>query len=357
MTTETTTYYNSKPSKISNLGEDLKDARRHFYDTYEGEYEKKARKEKKKAVEDCKAALKAEIGKADPCPSTLIERLDALWVATYGEDTGLLSDSSAREYVRKLYNSAIYLGRDERKEAEKLRKQYNFFSRLVRSLKSGYAYSIFTAIDTLRGRYMRKGLQRSKKLDHSGAKGAWKTQSPFTSDTEYLSTACRGLQFGNSLPDVERAHVLAEMTEFLKRWEKEGFTDKAQGVGYSFGARGKVGSVAYYAPAVKVISVNRGRIGSLIHELGHYLDHISGDVSNKISAVTIKTYVEKIRDKVGSNDLKYYASKKEIFARAVEEYIELEYRGRLGDFAICGSRDMHPYLCDELRELVKSVLY
>lgn len=50
----TTTYYNAKPTNISNIGEDLAGAKRHHFDTYENPEQKKKRQETNKKLKQVK---------------------------------------------------------------------------------------------------------------------------------------------------------------------------------------------------------------------------------------------------------------------------------------------------------------
>ncbi len=92
----------------------------------------------------------------------------------------------------------------------------------------------------------------------------------------------RGLQFGNSVTDDERAHHLRKTAEALVDLaDVTGLPDRAISLdgqlGLAFGARGKGRASAHYEPGTKVINITRKNgVGTLAHEWGHALDNYIG---------------------------------------------------------------------------------
>jgi hypothetical protein len=92
----------------------------------------------------------------------------------------------------------------------------------------------------------------------------------------------RGLQFGNSVTDEERAHHLRKTAEALVDLaDVTGLPDRAISLdgqlGLAFGARGKGRAAAHYEPGTKVINITRKNgVGTLAHEWGHALDDYIG---------------------------------------------------------------------------------
>ena len=99
----------------------------------------------------------------------------------------------------------------------------------------------------------------------------------------------RGLQFGNSVTDDERAHHLRKTAEALVDLaDVTGLPDRAISLdgqlGLAFGARGKGRASAHYEPGNKVINITRKNgVGTLAHEWGHALDNYIGEKSARLS--------------------------------------------------------------------------
>jgi hypothetical protein len=92
----------------------------------------------------------------------------------------------------------------------------------------------------------------------------------------------RGLQFGNSVTDDERAHHLRKTAEaMVDLADVTGLPDRAVSLdgqlGLAFGARGHGRAAAHYEPGSKVINITRKNgVGTLAHEWGHALDDYIG---------------------------------------------------------------------------------
>lgn len=94
----------------------------------------------------------------------------------------------------------------------------------------------------------------------------------------------RGVQYGNSMTDDERAHHLTKAAEALSDLADilglplEMMSNDGK-LGIAFGARGRGGALAHYEQSEKEPVINLTRkngVGSLAHEWGHFLDHHIG---------------------------------------------------------------------------------
>jgi len=191
-------------------------------------------------------------------------------------------------------------------------------------------------------------------------------ESPFKSTqdcADYLSKTLgiKGVQFGNSLPDSERAeHLVHASSSFHDMADALGVSPEFLSFGGSlsigFGSRGVAGSMAHYSPAHDFININRHNgYGSLGHEWSHGLDyHIakaikknkpgfsaqsfsSGgsqyladstpfeDEYKKLKELTSKHLSRVVKDpkfRSCSNSFKgWIRNPKEVFARAFEMYL------------------------------------
>lgn len=193
----------------------------------------------------------------------------------------------------------------------------------------------------------------------------------------------RGIQFGNSLPDDERAYHLKksseafkDLTDILELPEIMGsFNGK---LGLAIGARGKSRAMAHYEPGTKVINLTRKNgVGSLAHEWGHMFDNVVAKLeessnqpylsessrydktvkvidgrqtmvnakevtdypevrsafSELVTSDTWKEYQERVRNHVRSqpgmkNKEDYWTSGREMFARAFESHVSNKLNGK-----------------------------
>lgn len=349
MTTET--YYNAKPSKVTNIGIDVSGAKRMHFDTYETDAEREA-KAKRKAIDNglkvIKASIKAEVLSESPNREKLIELLNKQFEVAHGF-LGMADDSRAIISNRR----QLAVSREEIAEFNKMIRSLNGLRRDMRSLNSEYSFKYY--VQKMRNRYEPK----DSFTEESGGTFNWKEfdcKEDVSSKVEYLKTSSRAVQFGNSVSDKERGHILIELVNFLENWKiVEGLNNiDLSPLSWSFGARGKAGSVAYYQPSLKLISVNRNNIGSLIHEIGHYIDAISNDISHKISYATVNEYRERIKAGLSRKQLNYYCKREEIFARAFEAYCYKIYAG-FKPFAQMG-KSFLPELNDNLIAVIKEAL-
>ena len=127
-------YYNAKPSKISNIGQDVAGAKRMNYDTYETEEQKEVKRQKRavnKRLKIVKAQLKEELAKEQPCYSYLLDYLKALFRASYNFDC---DHEDADKQIATRRAEAIENGTG--KEFNKMIRAYNKLRKDVRYLNS-----------------------------------------------------------------------------------------------------------------------------------------------------------------------------------------------------------------------------
>lgn len=335
-------YYNARPSKISNLGADVAGAKRMNFDTYETAQEKAERKAKDQALSDIKAQIKDLVLSDAPDVVLLKELLETRFRLQYGQslDDALVYITSNRMIL----------------PAQEINKLIDAYNRARRELRRIDYYGM-SQIKAMRRKYGSK----ESFVELTGKKSAWKsfelTQLSET-DVNFLKETTNAVQFGNSISDNERAYIITKLSSFLRHWRGlSGIYARydLSDISWSFGARGKAGSVAYYQPAQKIISVNRDNIGSLIHEVGHHIDYTTGIPSKRISYKTIMDYRRKLTDMgITGKHLTYLLRKDEIFARAFEAYC---YKKEVGFsvFAQYGSQDL-PDLNDDLIAIIEGLI-
>jgi hypothetical protein len=176
---------------------------------------------------------------------------------------------------------------------------------------------------------------------------------------EYMGKQVKGAQFGNAMPDSERAaHLIAAARSIEDLASVTGLStnDITLGgkLGVAFGARGSGKAMATYQPKGKIINLTRaGGYGSLAHELGHALDnnilsergemayaseYYPDEASEKGKAIKAvqdisAKMVERIRSTEAYRALpqtsrNYMINRKEVFARSFEAYVEEKLKAK-----------------------------
>ena len=344
-----TTYYNAKPSQIGNLGADVTGAKRMNFDTYENPQEKAKRKAQSKELKGLKEKLKDELFQDQPDTDELIALVSQIFKQRFSVD---INDSDA---VADWRNSLDLGCKDSVKEFNVMIGSLNRTRRDIQRLKADY-YSKFQ-IERMRKRYKAK----SQFTENTGAKLDWSSLEVvkgIDNASKFLEENSRAVQFGNSVTDKERLAILDQLSQFITKWQGDNIFGKTnlKGLAWSFGARGKRGSVAYYQPGQRLISVNRHNIGSIVHEIGHHIDHENNLISSRISAETVREYRKLLKEQgvKDAKSLNYYCDRKEIFARAFEAYC-YKVKAGFSSFAQCGDAYL-PELSDELINIVSSAL-
>lgn len=342
-------YYNAKPSKVTNIGIDVAGAKRMHFDTYETLEEKQAREVRKatdKRIKTLKEEFKSEVLSDNPNIEKILSLRASIFEVEYQFNP---NDPNARAIImqrrsavtnkesRDLFNKAVNSFNSLKRDAQKLSYNPSYY---LRKIKERYA-------------------PKKSFTEKSGMSYNW-NQFKLTESNptvlNFLAHNASAVQFGNSVTDNERAYICSELSDFIALWRTDTRLNSVNlmPVRWSFGARGKAGSVAYYQPSQKVISVNRNRIGSLVHELGHFIDDMANNVSRKISYETVNKYRDSIKAGLDSKSLNYYCKRTEIFARAFEAYC-FSINAEFSDFAQVG-KDYLPELNEELIGLIKEAL-
>lgn len=342
-------YYNAKPSKIGNIGKDVSGAKRMYFDTYESEQEKQVAKRKRKGLKEVKEQLKAEVLSESPNAQRIIELLGKRVELEHGVNP---TREDASFQISLLRDAVDTKDREQVSTFNNLIRAYRKVERDIFRLSSNYPEY---TINRLKRAYKPK---KKPFVEENGKTVDWSSfedTTKLTKDFDFLSEHTQAVQFGNSVSDRERSYILIELTRFLKDWSNDSIFRHVnlKPLHWSFGARGKAGSVAYYNPNQVLISVNRNNIGSLIHEIGHYIDFTQGMPSSKISAQTIREYRDMVKEQnpyLSHTEMRYYCSRVEIFARAFEAYC-FKVKAGFSEFAQCGKSYL-PVLNDELLDII-----
>lgn len=302
--------YNERPSDIRNIGADISGAHRHRNDTYENPEVTKQKEFKKRSTNNLKAL---QLEYSDKFKLALHESIE-------------LGREVLKEYEYKKCLASCELLSDFKGDDKELRtfviesksferdlliKKYNYYIRKVKDIK----YYI-------RPYELHKYFDKKTKdsfTEFNGVQRPWKTESK-SFDVSLLQGKVAAVQFGNSLSDNERCYVSENLAESIAILEKH-FNFDLTNLGFSFGARGRAGSIAHYQDTNKVLAFNRGWDGALIHELGHAIDYALDLPSYSIPYETRSAYRTKLlRHNIEKRD--YYMKNKEIFARLFEVYCQ-----------------------------------
>lgn len=341
--------YNEKPSQISNLGADIKGAHRHRNDTYENPEKRAERERVKKAKNDLKDAKTLFIGLFKTALSESTEAA-ILVLKDYERQVALMSCGLDTSTTMDQFR-ALVINESNRDKKEVLRRAFNKAARKISKIRYIRPIELTNYFEPK---------TREAFTEVNGHKGTWTLSAPIDLESakNFLETHVNGVQFGNSVPDAEREYCLSGLATALHTLSimfKIDFKD----IGFSFGARGKAGSVAHYQDSNKVVAINRHWDGALIHEIGHALDYKLGLVSYKMPYGIVADYRHKLIEAKIPN-YKYYANRKEIFARMIEGYLQ-KHLPILSDFALEKTQaTVIPEMTEEteawLREVLKEVL-
>lgn len=325
--------FNEKPSATNNIGQDIHGAARHHRDTYETpeELRKKAQvKQSKKSVKDLESQYKTlfseALGQSTEASQDVLKRYEfkkcILSCELLSENSGLLESCSIQDF------RALVTNETDRQKREILRKKFNGL--VTKQNKIRYIRPIELS------KYFDKKTKEAFK-EVNGHCVPWSTSST-SFDASKLATLVRGVQFGNTLTENERVYVSENLQKSIESLSQVFDIDFTK-LGFSFGARGKSGSIAHYQDSEKVLAFNRGWDGALIHELGHAIDYSLGLVSKKMPwSIRSKYEAKLIEQGTPRSLLKYYRDPKEIFARLFEAYIHETFAART-EFMIFLNKD------------------
>lgn len=306
--------FNEKPSKHSNLGQDIKGAARHHRDTYETPEELRAKAFKKQSTQDLKALESEYKAKLQEALTSNPESAKAVLIeyefkkAVTGCD--LLKDFQGSTLADL---RALALSTTEPQTRELLRKKFNSLNTKCHKIK--YRIRQFELAQYFEPK------TRNSFTEINGRKTDWALESSanISEAKAHLNQAVNAVQFGNSVPDAEREYCLQNLSESIKLLSQH-LDINFQSLGFSFGARGKAGSIATYQDSLKVIAINRHWDGALVHEIGHAVDYQLGLISSELP----RTLINKYSEKLGNNfNNRYYMGRKEIFARLFEQWVKV----------------------------------
>lgn len=300
--------YNEKPSSINNIGEDINGSRRHNFNTYTDE--QKEERDKIKSNKKMKDTLK-ELARQNLANSELTQEQCFFIISKYEFDSICLKlnvtcsdDNNLKQWV---------LNNRTRDNV----KSFNKYTRLKRKLSYTRLNELHAYFDT----------KKKETYNHvTGVDRAWKTSESLNGNAiDFLKAQVKAVQFGNTLSENERIFCLNELQKGIEQLKILLPTIDFTKIGFSFGARGKAGTVAHYEDSNKVIAINRNRCGSIIHEIGHAIDSQKGELWKHLPAALVDAYRTKVySDPILKNNAKYLLNKKEIFARAFESFMSLK---------------------------------
>ena len=214
----------------------------------------------------------------------------------------------------------------------------------------------------------------------------------------------RGVEFGNWVPNGERQRLLNDTYDAafdlcsIVR-VPAGFGSLWGRLGVAYGSRGRGAASAHYNTDKKLIHINRyPGVGSYAHEMGHAIDYFLSEhygISNMVTkdAPLSHCYDEYVSSHnpefhalmqqiikrspnyiraARSNDIRragqYWASRRELFARAFESYVNdiLKQNNRLNEFLVYGveneedsitwSQGVNPYPGGKEREAINELM-
>jgi 8-oxo-dGTP pyrophosphatase MutT (NUDIX family) len=181
----------------------------------------------------------------------------------------------------------------------------------------------------------------------------------------------KGLQYGNSVTDKERAHHLSHLANSFKDLASilnvpDKMISMNGRLSVAVGARGTKGAMAHYAPNLRVINLTRAKgSGTLAHEWAHAFDDHIGRMTNNIDNFAgfasfghgnhdlnkhfnnLKQALGEFQDRVyeehstkpskeRQSKIHYWTKNEELFARAFEGYVhtKLSKSGKENNYLI-----------------------
>lgn len=366
-----TMYYNAKPSELGNIGEDVSGAARHRNDTYENPEQARQKAQAKQGAKSAAALRKSAAAILTPenyldviniyevqrLVLTNPETFKDLKIENVGWKTAKTQVWDYLQALKLTDSKAVYAISDK----------FNRMSRLVR--RNEYRVTSFEKAEA----YFNKP-KHAPFVEQNGRKTEWKSQTGLSiSDCKsailpFLASNVKALQFGNSVPDSERVYCAEEMKTALEQMQSI-FSFDWKTVGFSFGSRGHMGSIAHYEPDTKMIQTNRHWEGAMAHEMGHAIDYALGaqhdPKGRPASSAMPRPLVEKYRKQIWQNpaakmNYQYYTNPVEIFARAFEQYVRelLSLHGVECSAFLQTTRDpsVMPEMCPDMVAFLDSVL-
>lgn len=341
------THINARPSDLPNLGAEVLGAHRHRFTTYDEQQEKKERSRKDKAIKsELEKVQEKYLSMFDLCPGKTRENLGKFLYEYFCIQNEITLQDPTHESIR----TQVLARRSE----SLLVTRYN---RMLSRRRD-----IWRADDTLEKyqEFIRPAKRETSTYrEENGKFNAWKSgDSPLAASLIGMITEnTRALQFGNSVTDNERAYVIENLAAGI-HWLSCIVNVDLKGIAFSFGARGRANSVAFYQHSSKLISVNRHNNGSIVHEIGHAIDYRlrSSGVFESIPYTVRDAYRMKIAQ-LPYNYRKYLMKDTEIFARLFEVYVKSKQH-EANEFMLYISDDAPstPTLCPIAKEYMDKMI-
>lgn len=349
---------NEKPSKLNNLGQDVAGAVRHNFDTYDNP-EKRQERENAKKIKNAKTDLKQRaIDTLETCQELseakeILQRYELDSAIQTGKFPGYNPEHTPNMSELKFFvlNARTTKSSDE---YNLMAKAYNRLSKV----RSKISWSI-GSMDKAREYLAPK--QKSNFKEFNGVQKDWALNlGPFETFNafeinSFLLSRTRAVQFGNSLTLEEREYCLKNLKDSIEMLSHKYIFD-FQSLAFSFGARGKPGSIAHYQNSFKVLAFNRGWSGAFMHELGHAVDYSLDLPSSSIPWEIRKAYRQKLSKANLGPYMSYYMGEKEIFARLFEVYMREEFPAMTEFMQVTYSEAVMPDLDEQARDWMRSAL-
>lgn len=152
----------------------------------------------------------------------------------------------------------------------------------------------------------------------------------YTSDELFKTFKLSALQFGNyqNNRQIVLDNTYIALTTLSKAMGvSPEFISGGGTLALSYGARGNPGATAHYEPNGRIINFTKGDAGSAAHELGHALDHIMGEIlmeKNKILVVKDGVYLTNINSHNYDKNNKFAKNLIDLITDLKKSFISLE---------------------------------
>jgi hypothetical protein len=349
---------NEKPSKLANLGAEVFGAKRHFFDTYDNP-EKRAEKEReKKKVDARKGHKETAISSLSPenyipvlCQYEMALALEKIEGYEGNRDGSQDAVKELKTYVQSLRITGPVWVKGQNDRFNAAADAFNRYSRAISKIR----WNVRSFEDAQK--YLAPKKKESFK-EFNGVEKPWNLgeNEKFNPESvSLLSEVTRAVQFGNSLTLAEREYCLHNLLSSITLLNTK-YTFNFKDLAFSFGARGKPGSIAHYQNSLKVLAFNRGWSGAFIHELGHAVDYSLNLPSNNLPWTIRSAYRVKLKAAAVGPWMKYYMEPVEIFARLFEVYLREEMPEMTDFMQFTHNEGVMPDLTDESRNWMKETL-
>ena len=338
--------YNERPSKIANIGNDIKGAARHRFDTYETD-EQRAKKESDKELSKKLADLKksylsrSDLNRDDLCVYECLKAVTKNKNLTFAPQASLGSN----DFIKEL-RAHVVANRTKQNITD-----YNKLARLLAKIKSHYHFSEQDIQDYFKPKKI------NSFTENNGVTTLWYTSEELPKNINELFLSIKSIQWGNSVTDNERTFNLIRLKQAIDLLNTK-LEIPFNELNIAFGARGKKGAAAHFEVVNNCINITRHNEGSLLHEIGHYIDYTFNRPALNIPYNVFNSYRTLIHsNSVTKQNASYFLKKEEIFARYFEAYVyHMLFLNQLPSYLVNINRAGIPNLCDESIAWIKASL-